>query len=144
MADTDLGDIVTDIFNAEEVKLGYQDGSDTKFFSSIQEIKEHWERHEIIVETRTGTAFIYSKNHNNYVDFKMAITRKELKLLHDINQSLTKKTWVITGKDESSNSTNTTLTFDGKIPIIDKESIVKGYHIVRCRIRVVQNQVLIT
>ena len=144
MADLDLGNIVTDIFNSEEVKLGYVDGADTKFFSSLQDITEHLERVESSIQTRLGTVYIFSKNHNNFVQFKMAVTRLEIALLHGFQSNLDEKTWVIKGKDESGSSSGATMTFTGKIPIIDKQNAVPGGYIITCRIRMTQLSMTIT
>ena len=144
MPDLEIGDPVLDIFNAEEVKIGFVDGGDTKFFAALAEINEHWERFETAIQTRNGTTFLYSKNHNNYVDFKMALTRLEIALLHGFNSNLTEKTWVIKGKDEAGLTSGATLTFTGKIPIIDKQNVVPGGQIITCRIRATQRDVTVT
>jgi hypothetical protein len=144
MADVDIGDPISDIFDAEEVKIGYIDGGDTKFFGAMQEINEHWEKPETVIETRLGPVFLYSKNHNNYVDFKMAVTRTELALLHGFNSTPVQKTWVIKGTDVSGSSTGATMSFTGKIPIIDKDNVIKGAYIIKCRIRATQKDVLVT
>ena len=144
MTELEIGDPVLDIFNSEEVKLGYVDGADTKFFAAMQEINEHWERFETALQTKSGTTFLYSKNHNNYVDFKMAITRLEMALLHGFQANLTEKTWVIKGIDEAGLTSGATLTFTGKIPIIDKQNVVPGGQIITCRIRATQRDVTVT
>lgn len=144
MADIELGNIADDIFNSEEVKLGFIDGADTKFFAAAQEINEHWERFETAIQTRNGTTYIYSKNHNNYVDFKMAVTRLELALLHGFQANLDEKTWVIQGKDEKQQTSGAKMTFTGKIPIIDKQNVVPGGQIITCRIRATQRDVTVT
>ena len=144
MADVDIGTIITDVFNAENVKLGYIDGADTKFFASLQEITEHWEKPETAIQTRLGTVFLYSKNHNNFVDFKMAVTRSEIATLHGFHQSLEQRTWVIKGTDENNQTTGATLSFTGKLPIMDKTNVVPGGYLLTCRIRATQNNVLVT
>ncbi|MBL4817988.1 MAG: hypothetical protein JKY15_01975 [Deltaproteobacteria bacterium] len=144
MADVELGNIVNDIFNSEEVKLGYIDGADTKFFAAAQDITEHWERVESVIQTKSGSVYVYSKNHNNFVDFKMAVTRLELAVLHGFQAALSNKTWVIKGTDEAGVSTGATMTFTGKIPIIDKQNVVPGAQIITCRIRATQRDVTVT
>ena len=144
MTEIDLGNLIDDVFNSEEVKLGFIDGSDTKFFSALQDITENWERLESKIETRVGTKYIFSKNHNNFVEFKMAVTRNEIALLHGFQSSLVENTWVIKGTDESGTSTGATLSFTGKLPVIKKQNAVPGGYIMTCRIRVTQQNVLVT
>jgi len=144
MAELEVGDIINDIFNGEEVKLGYIDGNDTKFFAAMQEINEHWEKVETTLQTRSGTTYLFGKNHNNFVEFKMAVTRNELLTLHTFNQTLEQRTWIIKGKDEAGVSTGATMSFTGKLPMIDKQNIAPGAYIITCRIRVTQKDVLVT
>jgi len=144
MAELELGIIKDDVFNGEEVKLGYIDGADTKFFAAMQDINENWEKLETHLQTRSGSVYLFSKNHNNFVEFKMGVTRLELVLLHGFQSSLVEKTWVIKGTDESGSSVGSTMSFTGKLPIIRKQNVVPGAYIITCRIRVTQQQVLVT
>jgi len=144
MAELELGNLITDIFDAERVKLGYIDGTNTKFFALLQEINEHWENIESRLETAAGTVYTYGKNHNNYVEGKIAISRSEIALLHGFKQSMVEQTWVIKGTDESGSSVNATISFKGKLPILDKTSVLKQGYIFKIRIRVTQKDVVVS
>jgi len=74
----------------------------------------------------------------------MAVTRNEIALLHGFQSSLVENTWKIKGTDESGTSTGATLTFTGKLPVIKKQNAVPGGYIMTCRIRVTQQNVLVT
>jgi len=144
MAELEIGNIINDVFNGENVKLGYINGANTDFFASMQEINENWERLETALQTRNGTVYLFSKNHNNFVEFKMAVTRLELALLHGFQSTLAEKTWVIKGTDESGSSVGATMSFTGKLPIIKKQNVVPGAYIITCRIRATQQNILVT
>ena len=144
MADLDIGNLLTDTFDAERVRLGYIDGADTKFFALLQEINEHWETAESKIETTAGTVYTYGKNHNNFVEGKIAISRPEIALLHGFKSSMAEKSWVVKGTDESGSVVNSTITFKGKLPIIDKQSVLKQGYIFKIRIRVTDQNVVVS